>query len=88
LGAIGSAVAQRATALGMKVVALRQHPEKPAENVAASTVPEIAKLLAQSDFVILGAPVTPASRNLIDAERLALMKPTACLINVGRVPRR
>jgi phosphoglycerate dehydrogenase-like enzyme len=85
LGAIGSAVAQRATALGMKVVALRQHPEKPAENVAAVYGPqEIAKLLAQSDFVVLGAPVTPASRNLIDAERLALMKPTACLINVGR----
>jgi len=85
LGAIGSAVAQRATALGMKVVALRQHPEKPAENVMAVYGPqEIAKLLAQSDFVVLSAPVTPASRNLIDAERLALMKPTACLINVGR----
>ena len=85
LGAIGSAVAQRATALGMKVVALRQHPEKLAENVIAVYGPqEIAKLLAQSDFVVLSAPVTPASRNLIDSERLALMKPTACLINVGR----
>ena len=85
LGAIGSAVAQRATALGMKVVALRQHPEKPAENVTAVYGPhEIPKLLAQSDFVVLSAPVTPASRNLIDAERLALMKPTAYLINVGR----
>ena len=85
LGAIGSAVAQRATALGMKVVALRQHPEKPAENVTAVYgPPEIAKLLAQSDFVVLSAPVTPASRNLIDSERLALMKPTAYLINVGR----
>jgi len=69
----------------MKVVALRQHPEKPAENVMAVSGPqEIAKLLAQSDFVVLSAPVTPASRNLIDAERLALMKPSACLINVGR----
>jgi len=48
LGAIGSAVAQRAKALGMKVVALRQHPEKPAENVTAVYGPqEIPKLLAQ-----------------------------------------
>jgi phosphoglycerate dehydrogenase-like enzyme len=85
LGAIGSAVAERAKAVGMKVVAVRQHPEKPAENVTAVYGPqEIAKLLGQSDFVVLSAPVTPASRNLIDAERLTLMKPTSCLINVGR----
>jgi phosphoglycerate dehydrogenase-like enzyme len=85
LGAIGSAVAERAKAVGMKVVAVRQHPEKPAENVTAVYGPqEIAQLLGQSDFVVLSAPVTPASRNLIDAERLTLMKPTSCLINVGR----
>jgi phosphoglycerate dehydrogenase-like enzyme len=85
LGAIGSAVAQRAKALGMNVVAVRQYPEKPAESVATVYGPqEIAKLLRESDFVVLTAPVTPATRNLIDAERLAQMKPTSYLINVGR----
>jgi phosphoglycerate dehydrogenase-like enzyme len=85
LGAIGSAVAQRAAALGMKVIAVREHPEKAAENVTAVYAShEISKLLRQSDFVVLATPVTPASRHLMDATRLSLMKPTACLINVGR----
>jgi len=85
LGAIGSAAAQRAKALGMKVIAMRAHPAMTAENVAAVYGPhEIAKFLGESDFVVLAAPVTPASRNLITAERLTQMKPTSCLINVGR----
>jgi phosphoglycerate dehydrogenase-like enzyme len=85
LGAIGSAVAQRAKALGMKVIAVRQRPEIAAENVAAVYGPlEIEQLLGESDFVVLAAPVTPASRKLIDDRRLAKMKPTAFLINVGR----
>jgi phosphoglycerate dehydrogenase-like enzyme len=41
-------------------------------------------LLAQSDYVVLAAPVTSATHNLIDAAGLAQMKPDACLINVGR----
>jgi phosphoglycerate dehydrogenase-like enzyme len=85
LGAIGSAVARRAKALGMDVLAVRKHPEKRAENVSALYSPqEISTLLSQSDFVVLAAPVTPESRRVIDASRLAQMKPTACLINVGR----
>jgi phosphoglycerate dehydrogenase-like enzyme len=85
LGAIGSGVARRAEALGMNVIAVRGRPEKPAEHVTAVYGPhQIDTLLRQSDFVVLAAPVTPASRHLIDAARLAQMKPTACLINVGR----
>jgi phosphoglycerate dehydrogenase-like enzyme len=85
LGAIGSAVAQRAAALGMKVIAVRERPEKAAPNVTSVYAShEISKLLNQSDFVVLAVPVTPASRHLIDATRLSQMRPTACLINVGR----
>lgn len=85
IGAIGSAVAQRAKALGMKVLAMRAHPEKPAENVTAVYAPsEISEFLSQSDFVVLAAPVTPQSRHLIGSDALAQMKPTAFLINVGR----
>ena len=85
LGAIGKEIVQRATALGMKVIAVREHPEKPSDGVAAVYSPqEIEKLLSQSDFVVLAAPVTPGTQRLINAQRLAQMKPTAHLINVGR----
>src|SRR5450432_76516 len=85
VGAIGAAVAQRAKGLGMDVIAMRKHPEKPGENVRAVYGSEgINKFLSQSDFVVVAAHVTPDSRNLINAETLAQMKPTSCLINVGR----
>ena len=86
LGSIGCEVARRASALGMRVIAVREHPEKrsPAavQQVFASV--QIDELLSQSDYVVLAAPVTPATQNLIDASRLAKMKPQACLINVSR----
>jgi phosphoglycerate dehydrogenase-like enzyme len=43
-------------------------------------------MLAQSDYVILAAPLTPATRGLLNAKRLTFMKPDAYLINVGRGP--
>ena len=43
-------------------------------------------MLGQSDYVVLAAPVTSGTRGLMDAARLAKMKPEACLINVGRGP--
>jgi phosphoglycerate dehydrogenase-like enzyme len=85
LGAIGIEVVPRAKAFGMNVVAVREHPEKPADSVGRVYGPqELERLLAQSDFVLLAAPVTPNTRHLISAERLARMKPGAYLINVGR----
>jgi phosphoglycerate dehydrogenase-like enzyme len=41
-------------------------------------------MLAESDFVVLALPLTDSTQNIIDAEALAAMKPTAYLINVGR----
>ena len=85
VGAIGKEVVQRAAALGMKVIAVRQHPEKPAEGVDAVYSPQdLDKLLSQSDFVVLAAPVTSGTQRLLNAERIAQMKPGAYLINVGR----
>ena len=85
LGAIGNEVVQRANALGMKVIAVREHPEKPAKGVDAVYGPQdLNKLLSQSDFVVLAAPVTPSTQRLINADRLAQMKPSSYLINVGR----
>ena len=70
----------------MRVVAVREHPEKQKPDVVAEVYPlsQLDTLLAQSDFIVLAAPLTPNTRSLIDAPRLAKMKPDACLINVSR----
>src|SRR6266550_2701792 len=88
LGSIGSEVARRAAGLGMRVVAVRQHPEKESPpSVAWVVAPsQIDLILAESDYVVLAAPVTATTRNLIDAARLREMNPRACLINVSRGP--
>jgi phosphoglycerate dehydrogenase-like enzyme len=85
LGSIGREVARRAAAFGMRVVATREHPEKSAEHVQAIYGPSgLPVLLAESDYVALAAPITPGTKNLINATSLAQMKPSAYLINVGR----
>jgi phosphoglycerate dehydrogenase-like enzyme len=88
LGSIGMELAQRASALGMRVIAVREHTEKgvPHHVQAVFAPSQINELLCQSDYVVLAAPLTTETRNLIDAERLARMKPGACLINVSRGP--
>ena len=87
LGSIGREVVKRATALGMRVIAVREHPEKGGDGAQQVFAPtQLGELLQQSDYVVLAAPVTTATRALIDAYRLAQMKPGAFLINVGRGP--
>jgi phosphoglycerate dehydrogenase-like enzyme len=84
LGAIGQEVARIAAALGMRVIGTRRRPA-PMPNVAEIFAPERTDdVLAQSDFVLLLLPATPDTDNLIDAKRLAKMKPTAWLLNFGR----
>jgi phosphoglycerate dehydrogenase-like enzyme len=87
-GSIGREVARRAAALGMRVIALREHPEKGgAANLTGIFSPEqLDDLLSQADYVVLAAPVTPNTRGLINAARLNKMKQDAFLINVGRGP--
>lgn len=85
LGAIGQQLAPRARALGMTVIAVRRHPEKPAECVDRVYPPaQLQVLLAQADFVVLAAPDTPEMIRIIGAAELRAMKPTAYLINVAR----
>jgi phosphoglycerate dehydrogenase-like enzyme len=95
LGSIGRAVAGLATAFGCRVVAVRRRPD--AEEAAADdqsggdatldriggpeTLPE---LLAESDFIVLAAPLTPETEDMINAETLAQVKSGAWLINVAR----
>lgn len=83
LGRIGQAVARWGIALGMNVVACTPRPLP-----AASTIPRVSleTLLRQSDVVSLHCPLTAQTRNLIDAQRLSWMKPTAFLLNASRGP--
>jgi phosphoglycerate dehydrogenase-like enzyme len=84
LGVIGVHVARLATMLGMRVIGTRRRPE-PMDNVAEVLPPgRTPEVLAQADFVLLLLPVTPETNSFIDAERLAMMKPTAWLLNFGR----
>ena len=84
LGAIGQDVARIASALGLRVIGTRRRPEPVAhvaEVLPAGRTPEV---LAQSDFLLLLLPATPETDNFINAERLAMMKPGAWLLNFGR----
>jgi phosphoglycerate dehydrogenase-like enzyme len=88
VGSIGRRVAQMASAMGMRVIAVREHIEKGTPEGVAAVFPlaELDQLLHQSDFVVLAAPLIEATERLINASRLAVMKPSAYLINVGRGP--
>lgn len=88
VGSIGRRVARMASALGMRVIAVREHVEKGCPEGVEKVFPtsQLDDLLRQSDYVVLAAPLIAATEKLINAERLAVMKPEACLINVGRGP--
>src|SRR5215472_7374873 len=88
VGSIGRRVAQMASGLGMRVIAVREHVEKGRpEGVETVFSPvQLGELLGQSDYVVVAAPLLPSTTRLIDAPRLAMMKPGAFLINVGRGP--
>lgn len=93
LGSIGRAVATLATAFGCRVIALRRTPGPASE---AEDGPdrielerllrpdELPALLAASDFVVLAAPLTPDTENMIDEAALSTMKRDAWLINIAR----
>jgi phosphoglycerate dehydrogenase-like enzyme len=85
LGSIGQETAQRAAALGMKVIAVREHPDIP--NAPVTKIfgtNELDEMLQASDYVVLAAPLTTRTRALMNRDRLRHMKPDAYLINVSR----
>lgn len=85
LGRIGSEVAVRARAFGMKVLAYDPYvPASRAEHLGVTLVPTIPELLPQVDFLSIHAAKTPESARLIGAAELALMKPTARIVNCAR----
>lgn len=84
LGAVGQDLARYATALGMKVIGTKRIPTPLPGIAEVFPMEQTAKVMEQADFLVLLLPSTPATENFINAERLALMKPTAWLLNFGR----
>lgn len=84
LGQTGSAVARIALALGMRVMAYTSKPQESLpEGITKGSFEEI---FSTSDVVSLHCPLTPQTKHLVNAQRLALMKPSAIVINTGRGP--
>ena len=82
-GNIGQAVARIARAFGMNVGVYSSKPQEKLPEVRKMSMDEI---FSECDVVSLHCPLAPDTRNLVDARRLAMMKPTAILINTGRGP--
>jgi phosphoglycerate dehydrogenase-like enzyme len=84
-GAIGAEVARRANGFEMRVVAIDpRRSECPPEVEWLRPPDQLPALLAESDFVVVAAPHTPATAHMFGAEQFRQMKPSAILINVGR----
>ncbi len=86
-GRIGRAVARRAQGFSMRCLywTPRRKPEAEEREAGIVYVP-YDQLLAESDFVSVHAPLTPETRHLVGERELALMKPTAFLVNTARGP--
>jgi glyoxylate reductase len=85
LGSIGRAMAARARAFGMRIVYHQRHPAPPEiEDALQAQRMDLDRLLASSDVVSLHCPLTEQTRQLLDASRLAAMKPGAYLLNTAR----
>jgi D-3-phosphoglycerate dehydrogenase len=87
LGRAGQAVVRRARAFGMECRAFDAHADRlPPAALDGVVLTSLDELLAGADYVSLHVPLSEATRGLIGARELALMKPSAVLINTARGP--
>ena len=85
LGAIGTRVAELASAFDMEVIGTKRTPETAPEIVDEAYPPEgLPELLARSDYLVLACPLVEATRGLIGTEELMSMRSDAVLVNVAR----
>src|SRR5512139_148237 len=80
LGRIGKAIAQRVSAMGMKVA----YTGRKAQDVPYRFVPDLHSLAAASDFLVVACPGGAATRNLVDAGVLAALGKKGTLVNIAR----
>jgi glyoxylate reductase len=86
-GRIGQALARRARGFAMRVLYYDTYrPPAEVERELGAEYRDLADLLREADFISLHTNLTPETRHLINAERLAMMKPTAVLVNTSRGP--
>lgn len=87
-GDIGRAVATRAHAMGMRILAARRHPPRVPDPLVEKyyTTSQLHEMLARCDYVVVAAPLTDETHHMISDAEFAAMKSTAVVINVGRGP--
>ena len=87
-GDIGRAVATRARAVGLRILAMKRHAPTAPDAVVERYYPpaELPAMLAVCDYVVVAAPLTAETRHMMGEAEFAAMKPSAVLINVGRGP--
>jgi phosphoglycerate dehydrogenase-like enzyme len=85
-GDVGQAAGRGAARLGMKVIAVTRSGKAVAPADEAVSVDALDAVLPRADYLIVATPLTPDTRNLIDARRVALLPAGAGLINIGRAP--
>jgi phosphoglycerate dehydrogenase-like enzyme len=89
-GDIGRAVAVRAKAIGMDVLALKRYPEKLADGDAIVKdvfgPGRLVDMISKCDYIVVTAPLTPETKGMVGALEISAMKREAVVINVGRGP--
>jgi len=83
-GRIGRAVARRARAFDMAVIAVRRDTTESDPHAIVRGPDALGDVLARADYLAITLPLTPATRGLLGARELRMMKPSAVLINVAR----
>jgi glycerate dehydrogenase len=83
-GGIGQATGRLMHCLGMRVHAINRRGATPEPVEWIGTPDRLPALLAAADVLVISAPLTPATRGVIDARALSLMKPDAILVNLAR----
>lgn len=86
MGRIGQAVAHRARAFGLEVIYYSRKPLPAAveQMLGVRHVDDVDALMVETDILTLHCPLTEETRGMIDARRIALMKPGGCIINTAR----
>ena len=85
LGSIGAGIARLGAAFGMRVIGVKRNPGQPPEGVnRVVSLEGMEMVLKDSDYLVLAVPLTQETKGLITAKQLALMKPSAIIINISR----
>ena len=85
-GDIGHAVATRAHAMGMRILATKRHPPATPDPLIERyyRTSELREMLARCDYIVASAPLTTETRHMLSDAEFTSMKPTAVVINIGR----